>query len=212
MEGTKLYFRVSLLALMLLSFVFISGGRLYNMQIINGDQYQQQSARKITRSYTVPASRGEILDRYGRPLVVNRLSYTLTLDASVMKKTGTNDIIGRLITACEKENQAYSDTLPITAAPPYALSDNLSTQQKSRYDRFLKQKQLTGKSPAEVMAFLFDAYKINPDSDQARKIAGVRYEMELRDLFYNIPAYTFAEDVGIKFGRVLSVDIYQKKL
>lgn len=214
MEGAKLYFRIAVLAVILAALMAISGGRLYNLQIVNGDQYRKQSERRILRSSVVVASRGEILDRYGRPLVVNRLSHNLTLDTSLVKKSGLNDVIAKLITACDENGQAYADTLPITAKP-YALIDGASSQQTARYERYLKEKSLTGKTPAEVMAFLYEQYGIDPSQDepQARKMAGVRYELELRELFFNIPAYVFAEDVNmdliavIKEQRVFGVNV-----
>ncbi len=204
MEGAKLYFRISVLGIILVALMFVSGGRLYNLQIINGDQYLKQSERRILRSSVVIASRGEILDRYGRPLVVNRLSHNLTLDTALIKKSGLNNVIGKLIAACEKNGQAYDDTLPVTA-PPYVLMDGATSQQIGRYERYLKEKDLTGKTPAEVMAFLYELYGIDASTDeaQARKIADVRYELELRDLFFNIPAYVFAEDVDMDLIAVI---------
>lgn len=205
MEGAKLNFRLSLLGLMIVAFVFVSGGRLYNMQVVNGDQYLKQSERRIARTRTVPASRGEILDRYGRPLVVNRLSYTLSLDPTLVRKSELNGVIERLIEACRKEGQAYTDTLPVSDAPPYTLKEDLTDQQESRYGRYLKEKGLAGKTPAEVMEYLYGLYGIDPAGDGAlsRAVAGVRYEMELRELFYNIPAYVFAEDVDINLVAVI---------
>lgn len=205
MEGKRLYFRISIMGLMIIAFIFISGGRLYNMQVVHGDQYLKQSERRITRSHTVRASRGEILDRYGRPLVVNRLSYSITLNASIMKKSGINDLIANLIEVCKKNGQEYSDTLPVTMQEPYRFLEGASSQQIKRYERYLKKKSLEGKNPAEVMEYLYDLYEIDPaqDAERQRMIAGVRYEIELRELFYNIPAYTFAEDVDIKLVSII---------
>ena len=40
--------------------------RLFNLQIVNGVAYREQSASRLMRSVRVTAPRGEILDRYGR--------------------------------------------------------------------------------------------------------------------------------------------------
>ena len=40
--------------------------RLVDLQIVNGATYREKAQRKILRTYDQPASRGEILDCYGR--------------------------------------------------------------------------------------------------------------------------------------------------
>ena len=42
-----------------------------SLQVINGAAYHEQAQNRLTSSSTVSASRGEIVDRYGRPLVTN---------------------------------------------------------------------------------------------------------------------------------------------
>jgi hypothetical protein len=142
-------------------------GQLYNMQIVNGDQYLKQSERRITRSYTVPASRGRFLT--GTPADgCQPLKLYAYAGSSLMKKGGINEVIGRLISACERKGQAYADTLPITAKPPYAMIADPTSQQASRYERYLKQKELSGKSPEEVMAYLYGLYQIDPNRTRSR--------------------------------------------
>ena len=44
---------------------------LFDLQVVNGHYYLEQSTRKIANTETVQAARGEILDRYGRVLVTS---------------------------------------------------------------------------------------------------------------------------------------------
>ena len=46
-------------------------------RVINGAAYHEQAQNRLTSSSTVSASRGEIVDRYGRPLVTNESVYSL---------------------------------------------------------------------------------------------------------------------------------------
>ena len=43
----------------------VSAAGLFSLQIINGEEYREQAANRLTSSSTVAASRGEIVDRYG---------------------------------------------------------------------------------------------------------------------------------------------------
>ena len=58
--------------------------RLWFLQVLKGDEFEAFSRDNRIRIERVPASRGRILDRYGRELVVNRPSfdvYVLPKDA-----------------------------------------------------------------------------------------------------------------------------------
>ena len=58
------------------------GATLYDLQVVNGRDYYEQSQRKIAETETVEAARGSLLDRYGRELVTNRTSYNVALETS----------------------------------------------------------------------------------------------------------------------------------
>ena len=54
--------------------------RLMNYQIVQADEYQQMAQGSYTSVQTIDAARGEILDRYGRPLAVNEVSYDIMIN------------------------------------------------------------------------------------------------------------------------------------
>ena len=49
--------------------------QLFQLQILSGEKYVRRSAEFLTTTSTVSAARGEILDRYGRPLVTNNTGF-----------------------------------------------------------------------------------------------------------------------------------------
>ena len=57
----------------------LAGGQLVQLQLVNGEDYIRQSAYWLTTTSTVSAARGEILDRYGRPMVTNKTEFSLVL-------------------------------------------------------------------------------------------------------------------------------------
>ena len=57
--------------------VFIA--TLFNLQIVHGDEYREQSEKRMLRTQNITAPRGEIYDRNGVILATNKLSYDVIL-------------------------------------------------------------------------------------------------------------------------------------
>jgi penicillin-binding protein 2 len=53
----------------------IIAGRLWQLQVLSGDHYYRKSADNFVKDVELPAPRGRILDREGRPLAENRPKY-----------------------------------------------------------------------------------------------------------------------------------------
>ena len=127
-------FHRRLLAIVLILVLVLSslGSTLYDLQINNGEDYYQQSQRKIAETETVEAARGPILDRNGRVLVSNRVVYQVTLDTSLMKDeedapapaagSRRNDTILALIEAARTEGVEWADSLPISKTEPFTFT------------------------------------------------------------------------------------------
>ncbi|HKO36852.1 MAG TPA: penicillin-binding protein 2 [Solirubrobacterales bacterium] len=82
LPGSRLSLRVAVLsgvALVLFAILFF---RLWNLQVISGDEYLAEAKNNRTREFKVIAPRGEILDRSGKTLVDNRTSLALQLNMS----------------------------------------------------------------------------------------------------------------------------------
>lgn len=76
---TQLLRRLLVLGCLLLLCFGLAGGQLVQLQLVNGESYLRRSAQFLTTTSTVSAARGEILDRYGRPLVTNQTGFSLVL-------------------------------------------------------------------------------------------------------------------------------------
>jgi penicillin-binding protein 2 len=79
-QGSRLPLRVAVaggLGIVLFAILFF---RLWNLQVISGDQYLAEAKNNRTREFKVIAPRGDILDRNGEVLVDNRTSLALQLN------------------------------------------------------------------------------------------------------------------------------------
>lgn len=223
MDGKQFHWRVRGVVGVLLIFILLFAWVLYDLQYVHGADYLAQSRRKIAKTETVEASRGEILDRYGRVLVTNSESYNVSLDTSFMKDV--NATLTKLLDICRTEGMTWADTLPISSEAPfvftfdtassgaisnlYALAeslkwtDTLPDREEADSIRAAAQEG-QGVSYPSADAFLdklrtyYEIDPLLPDSE-ARALMGVRYELTLRSREITYNAYVFAQDVDMSF-------------
>lgn len=69
--------RLRILSIIIAALIGVLVVRLWQVQVLQGAWYLQQSEENRVRDYTIPAPRGIIYDRKGRPLVSNRPSFTV---------------------------------------------------------------------------------------------------------------------------------------
>lgn len=179
--------------------IFVAyGGKLYKMQIIDGEYYKEQSEKKIYSTENITASRGNITDRNGQLLVTNETVYTIKFSRAMLPKSEQNDIILRLVQLVTPFGEKYNDTLPISSEAPFYYVLNDDTSQK-RIDSLVEKFGLDGTATAaDIMQHLIAEYKIDTalTTNEKRIVAGVRYQME-RASFSTSNPYIFASDVSI---------------
>ncbi len=78
--------RLLVLQVLVLSLLATLVGRLWYLQVIAGDTYQQAATENRVREVITPAVRGLILDDRGRPLVQNRTTLVVTVDRTALSK------------------------------------------------------------------------------------------------------------------------------
>ncbi|SEG62739.1 penicillin-binding protein 2 [Thermomonospora echinospora] len=82
----KTHFRLLVLHVVVVTMLLVLVGRLWNLQVVNGDHYRQVAAQNRIRDIVVPAVRGLILDSSGRPLVRNRTALVVSVDRTVLSR------------------------------------------------------------------------------------------------------------------------------
>ena len=86
---------------------------LVKIQIIDGAEYKAASENLAVSQMTIKASRGEIVDTNGDPLVTNRQGYCLVFKyadfPSYKDQTARNRVINELIKLFEKNDAQWID-------------------------------------------------------------------------------------------------------
>jgi penicillin-binding protein 2 len=79
----------------IIAFVLLSvlGARLYYLQVVKGEYYDEKAENQRIRLIPIPAPRGAIFDRNGKILVDSRPTYNVTLSNEPIKKIDVTDRI-----------------------------------------------------------------------------------------------------------------------
>ena len=191
--------------------------RMFYLQIISGEEYQNNYTLKIVKERTLNSTRGNIYDRNGKLLAYNELSYSITIEdngtysSTTEKNDALNAEIAQVITALEKNKDAIINEFKVDlqADGSYAFNvtgtawkrfladvygaisyDDLKYSQKLGYDT----KNATAD---QVMSYLLDSYGVSKDYDaaMAHKIVIVRFAMA-QNAYQKYIATTIAENVS----------------
>ena len=138
----KLLRRLIALFFVLVLLAGVSAAGLFSLQIINGEEYREQAANRLTSSSTVSASRGEIVDRYGRPLVTNESVYSLRIDYSYWDKEKQNNTILSLVRLIRDAGSEEIDSLPITRVEPFEYIGEQSDAAREALADFAEEKDI----------------------------------------------------------------------
>lgn len=222
MEPKRFQARSRVLLFLLAGVLTAYGWVLYQLQVVNGGLYLEQSTRKIANTETVQPDRGDILDRYGRVLATNRTTYQVTLDAKLMgSDQNRNDILLALVNVCREQGVTWTDTFPLSKNAPFSYTsdspfetvtqkeDGTETRSKTQLARLLAVLKLKGLSETptadELMTALRTYFKIDAEmtNRDARAVIGILYELTLRAQDVARTTYVFTRDVDISFITVV---------
>ncbi len=176
---------------------------LYELQIVEGEEYYNRSNEIDSTERTVTAARGNILDRYGRVLVSNKECYNLKVDtAKLFANADPNSVILELVRMVESFGDHYTDDLPISMTPPFEYDPNMTAIQRTMLEAYFVRQKPDGlaenPSAVELLSFMRTRYGIDNSysSEEMRIIAGVRYSINVR-YAVNTADYLFVEDASM---------------
>ncbi len=160
---------------------------------------KEQSVWTKAYSYTTSALRGEILDRYGRTLVSNEITWQVCFDYLLWQKSTQNQTLLALHKFCGERGYTYTDKLPLALTEPEYTTDRSGTDSLDKgLNSFLKaRKWAEDLSPAELMEKLRAYFGVEEELSyaDARLVVGLRYDL-LRSSFSTVEPFVFLADVS----------------
>ena len=97
------------------------GGRLFQLQVVQGDEYAQRAAADRTVEVPLPAPRGLIFDRDGRPLAVNTPSWTVKVRPADLPEESAGRILRRVARITGAEASLLRQRLEAFQGSPFDL-------------------------------------------------------------------------------------------
>ncbi len=181
-------------------FLFLVFG-FVKTQLINGKEYKAAAESLAVSSSKVVASRGEILDCNGNPLVTNRQGNSVIFKFSEFPSSKhqeeRNEIIYSLISMFENNGVDWLDRLPIVYKKGKLIIDK---EKKAEFEYMVSENMLEMENgekatAEECLDALIERYGLEDyGREDARKIASVCFGMKY--LYFSVSQpYTFAEDV-----------------
>lgn len=171
-ELEKSNFRYNVLTTIIYIIGIIIIVQLFNLQIVNGAEYRENSNTKLTREATIEAARGSILDRTGNVLVSTEMDFSLEMYKTKVEDSRLNDSILVMTNILKSNGDTYIDTFPISIEPFefHFESEEKLAQWKEKY-------KIPQAASAEEAFYLFrDKYNINSENvTQIRQILAIRY-------------------------------------
>lgn len=191
--------RFTILIVLICIVGFILLGQLFNLQIVNGESYREQSEKRLVRDSETYAPRGEIYDRYGKLLVTSEAAYILQLYRTKITSEELNNVLLRVAEILERNGDTYYNDFPI----------DFETMQFKNSDAYMKNWKKNNKIDEDadvygVIEFYKDKYDIeNKDISEIKKIIAMRYEISSNG-YSSYRAVTLAKNVS--YQSVLEIE------
>lgn len=181
---------ITLIALMLAIFM-VFGFRAANFQVVTAEDFSLKNAHLTAITTKITATRGEIVDRYGRPIATNRDGYSIVFNSAYMKKAQYNEAIKSLTDLLTLYEHEWTDNLPMSMTAPYEFTDDANA--KRLKTKLGLNDYATAQNCYDEMV---SRYKLESYNEKdKRTLMGVRYSMERADFSVSNP-FTLAEDIS----------------
>ncbi|MBO6297518.1 MAG: penicillin-binding protein [Lachnospiraceae bacterium] len=84
-------------------------GRVFSLQIVQGDDYMDNFTLSIEKEISLPGTRGNIYDRNGELLAYNELAYSVTITDTIESGSGKNEKLNGIILEMVRMIEANGD-------------------------------------------------------------------------------------------------------
>lgn len=172
-DNTRLRYNILTMIVYIIGLILIV--QLFNLQIVKGREYREESNAKLTRETTIEAARGSIRDRTGIELASTELGYSVELYKTKIDTETFNKCILNVIKLLEKNGDTYTDTFPISINP-YAFNfknDEALKKWKTTY------KLAENATAEECFNYFKNKYEVNCETlEDTRKVIGLIYQVK----------------------------------
>ncbi|MGN0684420.1 MAG: peptidoglycan D,D-transpeptidase FtsI family protein, partial [Oscillospiraceae bacterium] len=197
MDKISGFIRSIILVVLVVVCAFLCGLKLLQTQLVDGEGYLKMTKQTYVAEQDIDAARGQIVDCNGKVLQSNKIIYNVNLQYTTFPKDKEkqNEIIYRVLSVLKNNGEEWNESLPISETKPYSFLGG-----KDKAVETLKEK-INVANYATVDDCIYQLYELFEISDKydeqmRRYIAGVRYEMLLKDFSYR-NKFVLASDISL---------------
>ncbi len=181
--------------------------KLIALQLVEGREYLEQSQKRTTKTKTAEAPRGDIVDRYGRVLVTNKMTNSVVIQKrSNQGDAELNSLIKSLYILSESCMHYVSTTFPMVYeyGELKFVFDESAEEPGKKENAWKKKYEIPLEATAaEALEIFAQRYNVTEaDLGYKLKITATRYEMKLRDFSYTTD-FTFAGNIPMDMITVI---------
>ena len=206
--------RIVPLVLVFIVMFSIIVGRIFNLQIINGDSYVSSLSESIKKTTSVAATRGRIFDKNGVLLAYNEIAFAVkisdsgTYSSTTIKNNSINSAIEKTLTIIESKNDKFANDFQIVSDGADGFAYTVSDTALLRFKRDtygektiseLSDEQRNA-SANDMINFLCKKYEINKDD------YSVEHLLEIINLRVNMSANSYNRYVSFTIANEVSDD------
>ena len=195
--------RYNIFAFFVITFFLIVIMQLFNLQIINGNEYAEKSKRRILKERVVFSPRGDIFDRNYVPVAKNRKIYTVNIINTKLEADHLNRMLFNFTILLEKNEDSYIKKFEkYLSINPFEYGNSLGTEEniiKFKKAIVNNKKDIEKiNSPRDLFYYLKDEKYLIDEKytvEEAYKIMSLRY---LITGFTALDPITIAKDISLK--------------
>ena len=182
-------FNILMVFIVMVGILFVF--QLYDLQIVNGASYREQSENRLVREIKVSAPRGEIYDRHGKLIVTSVTGYNANIYYTKIPKTELNVCLLKLANIFEKNGDTYYNNFPVD------FETMTFTKSDEGAKRWKEGNKISGDaSVEEVIEFYKNKYEIeNTEINDVAKIIAMRYEIASKG-YSSFKSVTLAKEIS----------------
>jgi len=172
-EDDKTNFRFNIITILVYIIGIVLIVQLFNLQVVNGESYREQSNTRLSRVTSIQAARGSIYDRSGNELAGVKTQNNIEMYKTNISNQQLNNSILNVMNLLNQHQVEVSDTFPIKINPfEFTIEGDKLTSWKKTY-------KIDEKVSAEEAFYKFkDKYEISNDNiEDIRKIITIRYKI-----------------------------------
>lgn len=170
-EKTNFRFNIITMLVYIIGIVLLA--QLFNLQVVNGESYREQSNTRLSRVTEIKAARGSIYDRSGNELAGVKTQNNIEMYKTNISDEELNNSILNLMNLLEKHEISIGSSFPVKINPfEYTIDGQNLADWKKKY-------KLSEDASAETAFYKFkDKYKITTDNiEEIQKILTIRYKI-----------------------------------